>query len=206
MDAPEQPQIYLISPPAFELSRFGDDLAGILDATPVACFRLAMASDDEDEIARAADNLREICHARDVAIVIADHFRMAGRLGLDGCHLSDGARLVRDVRKELGQDAIVGSFCGNSRHSGLAAGEAGVDYVSFGPASGSALGDGSEAESDLFRWWSEMIEVPVVAEGGLTLEKVEELAGITDFLGVGREIWSTELPAEALKALLKPIL
>jgi len=164
----EQPQIYLISPPQIELSQFSDQLAEILDARPISCFRLALASGDEREITQAADHLRVLCHSRDVAIVIQSHYRLVERLGLDGCHLLDGAKNLKDVRKELGSDAIIGSHCGTSRHIGMSAGEAGADYVSFGPVTGNNLGDGEIAEADLFQWWSEMIEVPVVAEGGLT--------------------------------------
>ena len=54
----ERPQLYLISPPDLEPVRFGDMLAAILDATDVACFRLALASGDEDHVARSADAMR----------------------------------------------------------------------------------------------------------------------------------------------------
>ena len=42
----EQPQIYLITPPEFELSRFPGRLARVLDSQEVACVRLALASRD----------------------------------------------------------------------------------------------------------------------------------------------------------------
>ena len=83
-----------------------------------------------------------------------------------------------------------------------AAARDGADYVAFGPAGSTALGDGSQAERDLFAWWSEMIEVPVVAEGALTLDLVRELAPVTDFFGVGEEIWSQDDPAAALGRLI----
>lgn len=201
MTTPEQPQLYLIAPPAFDLVSFPDTLARVLDTTPVACLRLAMASRDEDGVARAADALREMAHARDIAIVIADHQILAERLGLDGVHLTDAARSVRAARKALGPDAIVGSFCAASRHDGMTAGEAGADYVSFGPVGETTLGDGSRAGAELFQWWSEMIEVPVVAEGGLTPELVAELAPLTDFFGIGEEIWQADDPAAALRDL-----
>lgn len=205
MDTPEQPQLYLMTPPEFELSRFPDGLAAVLDAHEVACVRLDLATRDEDRLSRAADVLREVTHARDVACVITDHWRLAERLGLDGVHLSDAARSVREARKALGPDAIVGSFCAASRHDGMTAGEAGADYISFGPVQASALGDGSFAETELFSWWSEMIEVPVVAEGALSVAKISELAPYTDFFGIGEEIWGEEDPAAALGALIRAI-
>lgn len=205
MTAPEQPQIYLITPPAFDPDAFPDRLARVLDSSPVACIRLHLASRDDDTVLRAADAVREVAHARDIALVIADHVLLAQRLGLDGVHLCDGARSVRATRKALGPDAIVGSFCGASRHDGMTAGEAGADYVAFGPVGASALGDGGQAAPDLFQWWSEMIEVPVVAEGGLDGATIERLAPHTDFFAIGEEIWTAGDAAAALAGLTAAI-
>ncbi len=196
----EQPQIYLITPPEFELSRFPQTLSQVLDTVEVACLRLSLASHDEDRVGRAADALREVAHARDVAIVIDTHFVLAERHGLDGVHLRDNGRNTRLARQELGSDAIVGAFCGTSRHDGMNAGEAGADYISFGPVGASSLGDGSIAEREVFEWWSQMIELPVVAEGALDQALIRDLAPVTDFFGIGEEIWNSENPVETLKA------
>jgi thiamine-phosphate pyrophosphorylase len=85
------------------------------------------------------------------------------------------------------------------------AGEAGADYVAFGPVGASALGSGQRADHDLFAWWSEIIEVPVVAEGSLTTDIVESLAPVTDFFGIGPEIWGDADPVAALKRLIAPL-
>jgi thiamine-phosphate pyrophosphorylase len=201
-DPPEEPQIYLITPPTFELGRFPDQLARILDSTEIACLRLDMASRDEDTLSRAADALREVAHARDVALVISDHLILAERLGLDGVHLTDAAKSVRYARKTLGPDAIVGSFCGASRHDGMSAGEAGADYISFGPVGTSGLGDGTTVDLDLIQWWSEVIEVPAVTEGGLTPDLIRQYAPYTDFFGIGDEIWHSEDPQASLHGLI----
>lgn len=205
MTETERPQLYLITPPEFDLEVFPQRLAAVLDSTPVACVRLALASKDEDRVARAADALRLVTHARDVALVIEKHVLLVERLGLDGVHLTDGARSVRKVRKDLGEDAIIGAFCGTTRHEGISAAEAGADYAAFGPIGETPLGDGSRAEFDLFEWWSEMIEMPIVAEGALTTALVEKFGPVTDFFGVGDEIWATDDPTTTLKALLAPL-
>jgi len=201
----DRPQIYLSTPPEFELSSFPARLAEVLDAHEIACLRLTLATRDEDRLSRACDAVREVAHARDVAVVIETHTALAERLGLDGVHLTDGARSVRAARKALGSDAIIGTFAHASRHDGMNAGEAGADYVSFGPVGASALGDGVVAEPDLFKWWSQMIEVPVVAEGQLDAALVESLAPVTDFFGIGEEIWRDDDPAGALGRLLAPL-
>ena len=197
---PDAPQIYLITPPEFDLGTFPDRLSRVLDGVETACLRLSLATRDEDRLMRAADAVRDVAHRVDVALVIDPHVMLADRLGLDGVHLVDGARSVRTARKTLGPDAIVGAWCRQSRHDGMTAGEHGADYVAFGPVSG-ALGDGEVADHELFAWWSEMIEVPVVAEGGLTPELVRSLAPVTDFFAIGEEIWREEDALAALKTL-----
>lgn len=201
-DTDDLPQVYLITPPEFELSTFPDRLAACLDAVPVACVRLGLASRDEDKIGRAADALREVTQERDVALVIETHLKFVERHGLDGVHLTDAARSVKMARKDLGEDAIVGTFCAGSRHDGMTAGELGADYIGFGPVGQTGLGTGSAVEPELFEWWSQMIEVPVVAEGALDAGLIRALAPYTDFFGIGDEIWKADDPAAALKALV----
>lgn len=199
-DEAARTRLYLITPPIFEPELPGT-LAALLDGFDIACVRLALPAATEEEVARAADALRPVAHERDVPLVVADHHRLVGRLGLDGVHLGDGARQVRAVRKALGNDAIVGAWAHASRHEGMTAAEIGADYVSFGPVGASGLGDGTTAPLELFGWWSEMIEVPVVAEGGLTLDGLGEIAGVADFIALGPEIWNApEGPAKALAA------
>jgi thiamine-phosphate pyrophosphorylase len=198
MATDDHPKLYLVTPPAFELADFLPRLSAVLDGAEIACLRLALATRDEDRLSRAADACREAAHARDVPLVIDTHLALVDRLGLDGVHLPDGARNVRAARKALGADAIVGAFARASRHEGMNAAEAGADYISFGPVGTSALGDGTAAPHELFAWWSEMIEVPVVAEGALTPAAAASLAGVTDFLALGEEIWGDDDPLAAL--------
>ncbi len=196
----DAPQLYLIAPVLVPDSELAPLLAAVLDTHPVACVRLSGAGDEAD-LGRMADLAREVAHARDVAVVIENHVLLAQRHGLDGVHLTDGARAVRYARKELGADAIIGAFCGGSQHEGMNAGEAGADYVSFGPCGRTPLGHAEPAALDLFQWWSDAIEVPVVAEGGLDADLVAALWPFADFIALGPEIWSADDPAAALSAL-----
>ena len=201
MGTQELPQIYLVTPSILDLETYPVQLAQILDTVDIACLRLGLSSTDEDEIARTADALRDVAHARDIMLVIERHALMVDRLGLDGVHLMDGGRNLRQLRKDMGNDIILGAFCNTSRHEGIGAGEAGADYVSFGPVVASTLGDGNQVDPELLSWWSEMIEVPVVVEGGLTQGVIRNLSNKVDFFAIGPEIWSTEDPLASLQAL-----
>ena len=205
MSQSETAQIYLITPKTTALGFYGQTLKPILDAVDIACLRLGLVSDSEDDIKRHADALREIAFEFDVPVLLTDHYRLVTELGLDGVHRTDGVQNLRDIRKELGADSIIGSFCGASKHQGLNAGEIGVDYVSFGPVSQSNLSD-ETAAADLFQWWTEMIELPVVAEGALSAERVSELKEFVDFFALGEEIWNDEAPPLAkLTPILNPL-
>ncbi len=199
-DDPNTPQLYLKTPAGADPHSFAPLLEAVLDRFDVACLCIHGAGSEHD-LGRMADTCREIAHARDVAVVIDDHVGLAQRHGLDGVHLTDGARGVRAARKELGADAIVGAFCGNSRHDGMNAGEAGADYVSFGPLRATALGHAEPVELDLLQWWSEVIEVPVVAEGALDADIIATLTPITDFIALGTEIWASDDPVATLATL-----
>lgn len=200
----EAPQIYLVTPPELP-EGFAASLARVLDGAEVGCLRLALASRDEDRVVRAADAVLPVAHEREVALVIEDHAALVPRLGLDGVHLTDGARSVRRTRSQLGGDVVVGAHCGASRHEGMTAGEREADYVAFGPVGETALGRGERAEEDLFAWWSQMIEVPVVAEGALDAAAVERLAPLADWIALGEEVWRADDPLAALREITAPL-
>lgn len=196
------PKLYLLTPPVIT-PEVVDTLAGILDRHEVACLRLALAASGEEEVKRAVESVKPLAEDADLPIVIENHYRLVEPLGLHGVHLTDGSRSVRKARKALGAQAIVGASCGASRHEGLTAGEAGADYVSFGPVAETQLGTSEPAAIETFAWWHEIVELPVVAEGGLSHEHARHLAPLADFFAIGPEIWSAKDPIAALEAILR---
>jgi len=197
------PRLYLISPASFEPATFADALGAALDAGGVACVRLEMTA-PEDAIRRAADALRVVCASRDVALVIAEHVRLVAPHGLDGVHLREGGPgAVRKAREALGAERIVGAYGAASRHRAMNAAEAGADYVALGPVRAGALGDGAEADADLFAWWADLIETPCVAEGGLAPEIAAALRDSADFFAPRSSVWAhPDGPAAGVRAYL----
>ena len=116
-------------------------------------------------------------------------------------HLGQGDGDPADAREELGREAQIGVTCHGSRHLALEAGEAGADYVAFGafyPSTTKATEH--TAELELLEWWSEMVEIPSVAIGGITPENCRPIveAG-ADFLAVSGAVWNGDEVA-AIKA------
>ena len=121
-----RPRLYLITPPQFDPDVFAAALEDALGAADVACLRLQMAGASEEALLRAAERLRPICHRHDVALLVADYFRLVKKAGLDGVHFEDGQNAQKEARELLGADAFIGVGCGASRDRGLTAGERGV--------------------------------------------------------------------------------
>jgi len=195
------PKLYIISPPIVDPLNFPNQLSEILESNEISCFRLSLASKDEDAIIRIADTLRELLHARNIPLIIEDHYKLVKKIGLDGVHLTDGARSVKYVRKELGADYIIGSYCSTSKHNGLLAAENGADYISFGPLENDGLGNSKSVPKEIFEWWSEIIEVPVVVEGNLKAFGLREISKFTDFIAFGEELWGSKNPNDSLQKL-----
>ena len=196
-DAPSE-RLYLVTPPRIGPG-FVPLLERVLAAAPVACLRIDLGEAAEADWRAAADLLTPPCHAAEVALLVAGHWRLVEPLGLDGVHLGDGRTPLREVRQALGADRIVGAWAGASRHRGMVLAEAGADYVAFGPVGDTGLLGGDErAPDDLFQWWSEMIETPSVAEGGLAEADAARLAATADFVVPDRRLWDDPDPAARL--------
>lgn len=193
MASDDDARIYLVTPTTLDAQSFAPVLADVLSEVAVVCVRLAMSDQaDEDAWTSAANHLLPVCHDADVAMVVTDHFRLVEPLGLDGVHLATTRTPMRDVRKSLGDDRIVGAYAGNSRHDAMILAEAGADYVSLGPIGDvGALGSEDRAEDELFHWWAEMIETPVVAEGAVRPEDAKRLTEFTDFVVPDVTLWQS---------------
>lgn len=196
-------RLYLITPPRIDLATFPALLALALDAGDVACVQLRLKDVGDDVIRRAIDTLRPVVQSREVAFILNDRPDLAVAGGCDGVHVGQEDTPYAQARKIVGRDAIVGVTCHDSRHLAMVAGEDGADYVAFGAFFDTATKDPkARAEPEILSWWQEMMEVPCVAIGGITVENCPVLvqAG-ADFLAVSGGVWNhPDGPAAAVKA------
>jgi thiamine-phosphate pyrophosphorylase len=196
-------RLYLITPPNLERLAFAESVKRALDAGDVASLQLRLKDISDDEIRRAAEALLPIAQARDVAFILNDRPDLAAEVGADGVHVGQDDASYAQARAAVGPDKIVGVTCHNSRHLAVEAAEAGADYVAFGAFYPTQTKQPkAAAEPEVLRWWSELMVVPSVAIGGITVENARPLidAGV-DFLAVSAGVWSyPNGPAAAVKA------
>lgn len=202
MPAEEPCRLYLITPSKFEPAVFADTLKAALDGGDVACLQLRLKEVDVDEIARATDILMPIAQRAGVAFILNDNPVLAAKLGCDGVHIGQDDATYEAARAAVGNDHIVGVTCHDSRHLAMSAGEAGADYVAFGAFFPSPTKpDATPADMDLIRWWAEMMVVPCVAIGGITVDNAAPLvAAGADFLAVSSGVWDYKAGPQAAVA------
>lgn len=184
-------RLYLVTPPAFDPLAFRDTLASALDAGDVASVQLRLKDAEDDVLKRAIDALRPVTQARQVAFLLNDNPALAVETGCDGAHVGQSDMPAAAARKLIG-DLVLGVTCHDSRDLAMAAGEDGADYVAFGAFFPTATKEVvHHAELELLQWWSDLMELPSVAIGGITAANCAPLvqAG-ANFLAVVGAVWN----------------
>jgi thiamine-phosphate pyrophosphorylase len=197
-------RVYLITPPKLDPVPFADLLAAALDAGDVAAVQLRLKDATDDAWKRAIDALRPVAQSRDVAFLLNDRADLVKSTGCDGVHVGQDDMPARDARRLLGPDLTLGVTCKGSRDLAMQAGEDGADYVAFGAFYPSTTKEVSALlDPEILAWWSEMMELPSCAIGGITPENCAPLvqAG-ADFLAVVGCVWNhPDGSAAGVKAL-----
>ena len=124
------------------------------------------------------------------------------------CNCASKAPASAAARAAVGPGGIVGVTCHDSRHLAIEAAERGADYVAFGAFFPTGTKDAkADAGIDILEWWSELMVVPAVAIGGITVANCRPLvAAGADFLAVISGVWNhPDGPAAAVRAFEKAI-
>jgi thiamine-phosphate pyrophosphorylase len=125
--------------------------------------------------AQAAELLR-ICRAADAALIVNDDVWLAQEIGADGVHVGAADTDVREARRILGPDSILGVSCYADAERAVAAKAAGADYVGIGSVFASATKPGAvRAPLDVLAEVKTRLQIPVAAIGGITLDNVSQV-------------------------------
>jgi thiamine-phosphate pyrophosphorylase len=134
------------------------------DKTPATGAALALA---DAVVARA--------HAAGARVIVNDRADLARLSGADGVHVGQDDLAVDDVRRIVGPDAILGLSTHDEAQIAAAV-RTSATYIAVGPIYGTATKDtGYSARGlDLVRVAARS-QLPVVAIGGITLERAPEV-------------------------------
>jgi thiamine-phosphate pyrophosphorylase len=127
------------------------------------------------EIYQNAIRLRRLTKDYDAVFVVNDFPDIAMCSGADGVHLGQDDLPLKEARKIMGRDRIIGI----STHSLEQAAEAekdGADYIGFGPVFPTLTKDaGGPKGIAMLREIRKQVNIPIVAIGGISLENISSV-------------------------------
>lgn len=197
-------RLYLITPPQIaDLEAFSHQLTEALSGGDVAALQVRIKPATDEEVVRVSRRLISIAHQFDVAVLVNDRPDLAREAGADGVHIGQGDGGLKEARRMVGPNAMVGVTCHDSRHLAMEAAEEGADYVAFGAFYPTTTKDTEyQPDPSVLTIWQETMETPCVAIGGITVDKAAFLAAQgADFLAVSSGVWAhPEGPRAAVAA------
>ena len=120
---------------------------------------------------RQATALLALCRSYQVPLIINDHLDLCAQIDADGLHLGASDCDLGAARRLLGADKIIGASCYNQLDLALQAEQQGASYAAFGACFASGTKPNAvTAPLTLFAQAKQIIHVPTVAIGGITLE------------------------------------
>ncbi len=190
-------QIYLLTPPRIDdVSAFAKTLEQVLKAALVASLQIRLKDVARETIVETTKILMPIAHAHGTAVIINDDPTIAAESGADGVHLGQWDMMtkggdIKSAKDMLERDAILGVTCHNSKDLAFKAGSGGADYVAFGSFFESKTKpDARSADLELLTWWHDIMEIPSVAIGGITVDNAKAvIAAGADFIAVSAGVW-----------------
>lgn len=131
-----------------------------------------------EEYETIARDVKRICDAYDVPLIINDSPEVAVAVGAAGVHVGQEDLEASRVRDIVGPDAIVGVSAASVAEA-QAAQAAGADYLGVGAITPTATKpEAGVLTIDELREIVDCVDIPVVAIGGVNAQTIPSLAGL----------------------------
>ena len=125
------------------------------------------------ELARA---FRERTARTGMTFIVNDHVDVCRAVDADGVHLGQDDFPVREARRLLGPQTIIGVST-HSVEQALQAVNDGADYINVGPifATQTKEHTGPPVGLDLFRQVRQQVKIPITVMGGINLDNLDQV-------------------------------
>lgn len=138
----------------------------------VTCVQLREKNISFEEYVSEAVEIREVCHKHGVPLIINDDYKVALASGADGVHVGIEDTEVSEIRKNVGEDFIIGATAKTVEQAQKAQSD-GADYLGVGavfpsPTKKNAIRITPEKLTEICN----SVSIPVVAIGGISLENL----------------------------------
>jgi thiamine-phosphate diphosphorylase len=129
------------------------------------------------EVYEESLKLRRSTKDFNAVFIINDYSDIASAVGADGVHLGQDDLPIREARKIMGEDKIIG-ISTHSLEQAMDAERDGADYIGFGPIFHTITKDAGSAKGvEMLYEIKKQVHLPVVAIGGIKLENIRLVLG-----------------------------
>ena len=135
----------------------------------------------DDELLEDINVIAEICDDWGATLIVTDHIHLNGKADIQGFHIEDMDADFKQLREELGEAITIGGSS-NTVEGLLRIAAEGADYAGFGPFkvtttkpnNAPLLGiEGYAKAMNVLK--QQIIDLPVLAVGGITLDDIDDL-------------------------------
>lgn len=131
----------------------------------------------DEEFTENARKMLAVCRKHGVPLIINDRADIAAKVGADGVHVGLDDMSVKEARRILGNEKIIGATAHNVNEA-LSAEADGADYLGVGAVFGSSTkSDAKPLEMSELKAVCEAVKIPVCAIGGINACNISRLCG-----------------------------
>jgi len=183
--------LYLISPNKINWY-FYKELEEVLSSRKVQYFQLRLKGHSNSRLIKIGKKIKTITKRYKVKLIINDLSVLAKKINADGCHLGQSDGSIKDARKLLKKDKIVGVTCHGSKKLILNAIKQKPDYIALGSFFKSKLKPRAKrAQKNLVKWSKQRTNLPIVAIGGINNKNYRSLIKLgVNYLAISSYIWN----------------
>ncbi len=194
--------LYLISPNKIN-QLFYKDLENVLSSRKVKYFQLRLKNYSNSKLLKIGIKVKNITKKYKVKLIINDFPILTKKIDADGCHLGQSDGSVKNAKKLLKKNKIIGITCHGSKKLILNAIKDKSHYIALGSFFKSRLKPrAKKAKKNLIRWTKKRTNLPIVGIGGINNKNYKSLLRLgVNYLAISSYIWNNPRlkPKNAIK-------
>jgi thiamine-phosphate pyrophosphorylase len=127
------------------------------------------------EIYEESVKIKKLTKEFNAVLIVNDHTDIAYAVDAEGVHVGEYDLPIKEARKILGKDKIIG-LSTHSLEQAKDAEKEGADYIGFGPVFHTLTKDaGSPRGIDILKVIKKQVNIPVVAIGGINFNNIKSV-------------------------------
>tara|TARA_B100000029_G_scaffold182169_1_gene179796 strand:+ start:151 stop:762 length:612 start_codon:yes stop_codon:yes gene_type:complete len=183
--------VYLISPSKIN-QHFYKNLDEVLSSKKVKYFQLRLKKLSDHKRIKIAKKIKPITKKHRVKLIINDSPLLTKKINADGCHLGQSDESIKNARRLLKKNKIIGITCHGSKKLILNAIKKKPNYIALGSFFKSRLKPrAKKAKKNLVQWCRQRTNLPIVAIGGINNKNYKSLIKLgVNYLAISSFIWN----------------